>query len=69
MNAGTLELINALLTVIESQIPNLTAELQKGTITKAQQQDVYNQMQAIANKTVFAGPEWQQSDTNPSGQG
>ena len=52
---------NAAITLIEALLPSITALVQKGEITPAQQTALMAKYQSLKTKAdgQFAGPEWQ----------
>lgn len=55
-----LAIVDGALTILEQAAPAISQALQKGTITPAQQQAIFDRVQALRpGGPAFTGPEWQ----------
>jgi hypothetical protein len=55
-----LAIVNGALTILEQIAPAIEQAVQQGEITPAQQQAIYDRVQALRpGGTAFQGPEWQ----------
>jgi hypothetical protein len=54
-----LAILDGALTILEKAAPWVAQAVNSGSITPAQQQQLYNRVQALQNPgTAFQGPEW-----------